>query len=536
MNISNDLFRTLNGTKRSESKLTKATKRLSSGNRINSAADDAAGLAISEKLRAIDRGLRQGMRNTSDGINYLDTVDGCAQEMNEMLHRLKEIAVEAANGTLTDVDREALDLEYQQILDEFGSMADSENFNGIPLMERHQPEYEKNVGNVVHTSPIVIGEDNSVLKIGYIIDGESLECVVNIAEGEYTADELADEIDNQLYDLDSNLIIGVNENNEFTLQCENGKLSYISGSAASIFYDTVLGSTDGYLLGVTRFANDTTAVMDVIAGKNNVMEFRLGNKDDTKYTITLDVGTYNRPQLTEHINQKIAEAGLPCEVEAVMYTNDSGHNVIGLRSEQTITGLSGNFLMIDEGDPIHSPIYDICCYSTLQNSEAKLTGTRDVSAGVEIERGRNDYFVIDAGWYKDGKPYTQTLRINLLDDGEDLRQYTGRELIERIQEQLDAAGAMIKADLSENGGIYLSTTQYGQECKVDLVESDAPSDYMIYDLFDAGALNKLEPSRSYSSYTPAYCKGGMNLGSSVIVTSLHNKLSYTITYASGADS
>ena len=95
-----------------QSKLAQASRRLSSGYRVNSAADDAAGLAISEKLRAIDRGLRQGQRNINDGISYLDTVDGCAQELHDMLHRMKELAVEASNDTLSRLDRKGRGKPY----------------------------------------------------------------------------------------------------------------------------------------------------------------------------------------------------------------------------------------------------------------------------------------------------------------------------------------------------------------------------------------------------------------------------------------
>ena len=103
--IDNDGMITANRMSEAQSKLAQASRRLSSGYRVNSAADDAAGLAISEKLRAIDRGLRQGQRNINDGISYLDTVDGCAQELHDMLHRMKELAVEASNDTLSRLDR-----------------------------------------------------------------------------------------------------------------------------------------------------------------------------------------------------------------------------------------------------------------------------------------------------------------------------------------------------------------------------------------------------------------------------------------------
>lgn len=524
-------MRTANRARRSESKLAQATQRLSSGYRVNSAADDAAGLAVSEKLRAIDRGLRQGMRNINDGISYIDTVDGAAQEMNNMLHRMKELAVEAANGTYSDIDREALDLEYQQLIDEIGQMTDTAEFNGIPLFERHLPEYEKNEGVVVHDEPIIIDCSNDSLVIGYTIGGEHREFTVDIPAGEYSVEELADAVDTILFNDEGSLIIGVNEQNQLTMQCEGGKLDYISGSASSLFYDTVIGSSDGYLLGVTSFSNDTTARLEVIAGKNDVISFRLGNNDDTLYSITLDKAKYTRPELVAQMNQKLEAAGLPCKVEAVMHTNAAGKKVIGLKSEQTITGLAGNFLMIDGGSTlIHSPIYDICSYSTLVNSEATLTGSKNVAAGVEIERGRNDYFVLDASWYTgDGTSKTEKLRIELLDAGENLRTYAnGDQLIGRITEQLEALDCPIKAELSAEGGLKFSTLQYGKECKIKLNTSDVPSGYMVYDLFDKATLSTLTPWNTVSDYTKACFNAKKPLSNSIIIPNAHNRLSFTV--------
>ena len=199
--IDNDGMITANRMSEAQSKLAQASRRLSSGYRVNSAADDAAGLAISEKLRAIDRGLRQGQRNINDGISYLDTVDGCAQELHDMLHRMKELAVEASNDTLSRLDREAIDLEYQQLIDEMGQVTDSAEFNGIPLFEKHLPEYEKDAGSLTHEGWVTIDGTNSPLIIGVSKDGADYECTVNIPAGTYTVEEIADKIDDELLEL-----------------------------------------------------------------------------------------------------------------------------------------------------------------------------------------------------------------------------------------------------------------------------------------------------------------------------------------------
>lgn len=526
MKMINDGSTIVDKMNQSRFKLTKAYKKLSTGNRINSAADDAAGLAISEKLRAIDRGLRQGQRNINDGISYLDTVDGCAQELHSMIHRMKELAVEAANDTNSRLDREALDLEYQQLIDEIGQVTDSAEFNGLPLFEKHLPEYEKDCGSITHDQYTTIDSSNSPLTIGYTKNGRDYECTVDIPAGKYTAEELADQIDTALWDKDRSLIIGVNTDKQLTMQCEGGQINYISGKGASLFYDTIVGNSKGYLLGITSFHTDSVT-MPITAGANDVIEFRLGNTDDTKYTLKLDPGSYTRPRLVQQINEKIQQAGLPCDVEAVMETSPDGRNVIGLKSELTMTGLSGNFLKIDG---ISSPIYDIAQYSDLVNSEAELLGTRRLPAGLEIERGRNDYFILDAGWYDaDGNPHQEKLRIDLLDAGENLRSYPSADSVaDRIRDQLAKYDCPINVE-TRNGALRFTTLQYGKECKVKLDTSNVPSKYMVYDLFDDASLSVLTPGVPRSKFTAASLTCYKQLDNSIVIPENHNQLTFEIT-------
>ena len=93
----------------------KSTEKLSSGYKINRAADDAAGLSISEKMRRQIRGLSQASLNAQDGISCVQTAEGALAEVEEMLQRMNELAVKAENGTLAAEDREAIDAEVQQI-------------------------------------------------------------------------------------------------------------------------------------------------------------------------------------------------------------------------------------------------------------------------------------------------------------------------------------------------------------------------------------------------------------------------------------
>jgi flagellin len=117
------------------SALSKNLEKLSSGYRINRAGDDAAGLAISEKMRAQISGLEQASNNVGDGISLVQTAEGALQEVQDMLNRMVTLSEESANGTYQDdVDRENLQAEMDALKDEINRIADSANFNGIQLL------------------------------------------------------------------------------------------------------------------------------------------------------------------------------------------------------------------------------------------------------------------------------------------------------------------------------------------------------------------------------------------------------------------
>ncbi len=110
-------------------------EKLSSGYKINRAGDDAAGLAISEKMRAQITGLNAAQKNVKDGISLVKTAEGAMQEIQDMLNRMDYLATQSANGTYdNDVDRAALQKEVEQLKSEINRIADSANFNGIKLL------------------------------------------------------------------------------------------------------------------------------------------------------------------------------------------------------------------------------------------------------------------------------------------------------------------------------------------------------------------------------------------------------------------
>jgi flagellin len=112
----------------------KDIERLSSGYRINRAADDASGLAVSEKMRSQIRGLNQANRNIQNGVSFIQTTEGYLAETTDILQRLRELAVQSANGIYTDEDRMQIQVEVSQLVDEVNRIASHAQFNGMNLL------------------------------------------------------------------------------------------------------------------------------------------------------------------------------------------------------------------------------------------------------------------------------------------------------------------------------------------------------------------------------------------------------------------
>lgn len=115
--------------------LSNSYRRLSTGLRISSAADDAAGLAISERLRAQIRSVAQAERNGNDGISLVQTAEGALNEVNSILIRMRELGIQAANGTVDGADKDTLNQEFQEIIAEIDRIANATTFGGLELLK-----------------------------------------------------------------------------------------------------------------------------------------------------------------------------------------------------------------------------------------------------------------------------------------------------------------------------------------------------------------------------------------------------------------
>src|SRR5436189_3228548 len=141
-------------------KIATAMERLSSGYRINRAADDAAGLSISEKLQAQISGLDQASRNAQDAVSLVQTAEGSLDEVHEMLQRIRELAVQYKNGTLSTSDQTAIQSEVNQLASEIERIGSSVEFNGINLLSQAGTisfQVGANDGEIITVSTISLG-------------------------------------------------------------------------------------------------------------------------------------------------------------------------------------------------------------------------------------------------------------------------------------------------------------------------------------------------------------------------------------------
>ncbi len=146
INSNMSAIRTLTSLGKANNNASKAMERLSSGLRINSSADDAAGMAISKKMNTQIKGLDQANRNAMDGISMIQTAEGALNEVHSMLQRMRELSVQAANGTYEDADRETVMQEINQLMEEIDAMKERTQFNKMNLLDGSYKNFTLHIG------------------------------------------------------------------------------------------------------------------------------------------------------------------------------------------------------------------------------------------------------------------------------------------------------------------------------------------------------------------------------------------------------
>jgi len=159
--------------------------RLSSGLRIATAADDAAGLGISERMRAQVRSLHQAGRNANDGISLVQTAEGTLNELNGNLIRMRELAIQSSNGTLNSGDRAVLDVEFQALVSEIDRVAAQATFNGVNLLDGSTSTLNFQVGTESGEMIAVTLEDLSAATLGIgtdVLDATNAQAALDLID------------------------------------------------------------------------------------------------------------------------------------------------------------------------------------------------------------------------------------------------------------------------------------------------------------------------------------------------------------------
>ena len=154
-----------NAVSRNERAMSTAMERLSTGKRINSAADDAAGLAIASRMSSQVRGLEQASRNSLDGISMIQTIEGAGKEIVNIMTRMKELAVQANSGTYSNDDRAALDAEFNELRSEINRIATNTSWNGKTLMDAKNADDSQNPGGSTTVALQVGSGSNQTMNI-----------------------------------------------------------------------------------------------------------------------------------------------------------------------------------------------------------------------------------------------------------------------------------------------------------------------------------------------------------------------------------
>lgn len=346
-------------------KKAKSIEKLSSGYRINRAADDAAGLSISETMRKKIRGLKQGEQNTADGVSWVQIGDGALEEVDDMLHRMNELCIKSLNGTMSRSDREALQQEFDQIRTEIDRVSITTKFNEQDIFQQMSRYVEQ--GNKkwdeekIHN--VVVPKNTLIVNYTMNPNEAARSATITVPEGMYTTRELIDIMNEELFEDEiagGGMYLKHQKGGTVDLYLDGGNdIDKIGGGLSYLFDDVFYGGSNGMLLGTTVFENNS-ARLGIVAGRNDEMSFDvIDSYTGAKQTVNIrfSPGNYTRQQLIDELNDQLISAGT--EVRATTY----GQSIKVGSEDAIITRFKGNMFKIDsDGRKYTSVFYDNTYY------------------------------------------------------------------------------------------------------------------------------------------------------------------------------
>lgn len=356
----------------------KSAEKLSSGYRINRAADDAAGLTISEKMRSQIRGLSQGVNNCQDGVSLCQVADGAMAEVDDMLHRMNELCIQAANGTNTSADREAIDKEVQQLKTEIDRIGNETEFNEIKVLQSNQiimgykkeEVISKEFVKEPYTKEITVFRDNTMRDFvsshdnPYIKQYFGIEC-------------------NKNYGFDTNVSLNIKDLGNtscsaYTLDFSkiNSEEDWLNLDGAAMYYCCTAGCGQRFIF---MFDSSFSGINNLTPDNHDMMTGGAGN------WIMFSVGTQGFTKGSEFVTAMLDFAKTLNNEHIPGATNNKGEN-IQVGHIDKIGTVTGNELVVFDsfgnssgnGFKVYSPVF---------NKEVKEERTyyRDVEKEIKKE-------------------------------------------------------------------------------------------------------------------------------------------------------
>jgi len=441
---------TYNILKNNNIKNKSSVKKLSSGLRINNAADDAAGLAISEKMRAQIRGLNQASRNVQDFISMTQTIDAGLNEATKAAQRMRELSIEALSDTLTDQDREMINKEYVQLREQIESIRKYSEFNTIPVYEQHKSIFKEIGGNKELNNDITVVEGITDY-LGVFVDGNLQE--IHLESGNYTKEDFIDMLDDKLWEVDKDIIVHFDDEDRLHISGENYKNISLIGGAAGFFYEYHIGRGVGVVFG----KSDLSGKLDIIKGSNDNFTFTIYDKKynvnfpPTPYPPYMGKG-YTADEIVNIMQEQLDVQG--ANVKVFM----NGNNIALDAGDRIIDGFAGNMIKIDG---ITSILYDNAKHGAIHKTKGYTTGRVSISSPIEIKKGVNDTI----SFYLDGDNSSEK---NIVLEGKTYN--TIGEIVDEVNKKLEEQNIEAFAEASGTN-LKISSKKLGYGSKIKLLDT-----------------------------------------------------------------
>lgn len=483
----------------------KSTEKLSSGYRINRSGDDAAGLAISERMRAQIRGLKQGTKNGQDGISWLQIGDGALQDAQNIINRMAELTVQSLNDSNTQKDRAALQQEFDQLQCELDRIGTTTMFNTKHIFSEHEDTYYQCEGSVFwnqNDSHVIIDGQNDLTFVYWEKEEDApVSITISVAAGEYTTQELIDEIDDALSEKnvggDVKIALTYDKDGFCNANLEGGeKIDSVSGGLSYLMYDMFKGGGLGALIGTTIFP-DEVAELKITRDMNDTMAFYttdINGGNPSLKQIKIAPGSYNRGELIDILNQQLAGTSVTAIAR--------GTGIMLSSEDVIVTGFKGNMFKIDGGS-YTSVFYDNVKYGNVIKDNAVFTGGYVLT--TDSRDAEHENFVIDDhNNVLKMKPNGAESSVDLvIDKG----VYTADEMVAKLNSLFSANGFSLTADKIRKNeivgtaggaknvvfeGIRITSGVKGIESKVGIDEKSSAYDTLfvgkVYNSYGATAL------------------------------------------------